>query len=405
LTEVDNALPSERNRVLLLRVGSRYVAYLVMVIHLPLAWAVGWDRLLDTVLPSFAFSFLNLTTPAIQMRFGTLPGWISFIGYSTTHTVWMAIWCGVSSGIHYFLFSISAVGVIAVFGLSQRWALAMALWPMGLFIAIEIGSASTGQYAPIRPDIAPWFAGIVAAASFCIIIGIGGLFAQVTAEAERLLLAEKDRSERLLLNILPAAIARRLTAGGEQVIADRVPEVSVMFADLVGFTPYARDREPAAVVQTLNELFSRFDARVDAAGLEKIKTVGDAYVVIAGTPTPQTDHLAALAGLALDLLDEVRAYRDADGHRFAVRIGLYVGPVVTGVIGTRKMAYDAWGDTVNVASRLESTGVPDRIHVSSDVAARLSGWFTFEARGPMEIKGVGMMQTSFLTARAARATP
>ena len=228
---------------------------------------------------------------------------------------------------------------------------------------------------------------------------IGFLFSRATDEAERLLSAEKDRSERLLLNILPEPIANRLKSGTEKVIADRIDEVSVMFADLVGFTLYARDREPAAVVSVLNVLFSRFDARVDALGLEKIKTIGDAYMVLAGPPTIRPDHLTALADLALELVQEVRAFRDPDGHRFAVRIGLHVGPVVTGVIGTRKMAYDVWGDTVNVASRLESTGLPERIQVSAIVVERLADRFAFEPRGTTEIKGVGAMETFFLTGR------
>src|SRR6185437_8158675 len=180
-------------------------------------------------------------------------------------------------------------------------------------------------------------------------------------------------SERLLLNILPGPIANRLKSGKEHVIADRMDEVSVLFADLVGFTPYAREREPTAVVGMLNALFCRFDDRVSALGLEKIKTVGDAYMVVAGMPEPRPDHLAALAGLALTLVEEVRGFTDADGRRFAIRVGLHVGPVVTGVIGTRKMAYDVWGDTVNVASRLESSSLPDRIHVSDEVVRQLEG--------------------------------
>src|SRR5262245_45360993 len=170
-----------------------------------------------------------------------------------------------------------------------------------------------------------------------------------------------------------------------------------MCADLVGCTAYARHQEAAGVVSFLDALFSRFDARVDAMGLEKIKTIGDAYMVLAGAPTIRPDHLAALAELALELVQEVRAFRDPDGHRFSVRIGLHVGPVVTGVIGRRKMAYDVWGDTVNVASRLEATGLPDHIQVSAMVVERLADRFVFEPRGTTEIRGVGAMETFFLS--------
>jgi class 3 adenylate cyclase len=134
-------------------------------------------------------------------------------------------------------------------------------------------------------------------------------------------------------------------------------------------------------------------------GLEKIKTIGDAYMVLAGSLTIRPDHLTALAELALELVEEVRAFRDPDGHRFSVRIGLHIGPVVRGVIGTRKMAYDVWGDTVNIVSRLEATGLPEHIQVSAAVVERLADRFVFEPRGTIQIKGVGAMETFFLTGR------
>jgi adenylate cyclase len=272
--------------------------------------------------------------------------------------------------------------------------------PMICFAAVEILVGKDGLIISIGPPLAGWFAATNALCSFAIATTIGMLFSKVTDEAEGLLVAEQNRSEALLLNILPKPIAERLKTGEEKIIADRIDEVSVLFADLVGFTPYAREREPTAVVGMLNALFSRFDDTVAALGLEKIKTVGDAYMVVAGAPNPHPDHLSALAGLALTLVEEMRDFADADGRHFAIRVGLHVGPVVTGVIGTRKMAYDVWGDTVNVASRLESSSLPGRIHVSADVVRRLEDRFAFEPCGQTEIKGIGAMKTFFLTASA-----
>ena len=384
----------------MLRSGPHYVAVLVFIMHLPFVAFVG-ARGLGLVVPSVLLTCLNFLIPVVVIRAGTLLGAASFISLSVVQVFFLSASLGASSGIHYFFFSISTVAAYIFHALPRPWAVVFIVIPMLCFAAIEILVGSNGWVMTIPSPLANWFAAINAIGSFTIAATFGFLFSRATREAELLLVAEQGRSERLLLNILPGPIANRLKSGKEHVIADRMDEVSVLFADLVGFTPYAREREPTAVVGMLNALFSRFDDRVSALGLEKIKTVGDAYMVVAGMPEPRPDHLAALAGLALTLVEEVRGFTDADGRRFAIRVGLHVGPVVTGVIGTRKMAYDVWGDTVNVASRLESSSLPDRIHVSDEVVRQLEGRFLFERRGETEIKGIGPMKTFFLTARAS----
>jgi len=400
LTAADSLqLPSAKSRDFLLRVGSRYVAILVLLMHVPLALIVGQAYWLNTILPSMALTCLHFLMPAIVTRFGTLPSAVWFLSLSAFHTFWISVWCGAASGTHYYFFSISAVSIYVFHGYRRVWSILFVALCACLFAIVEVFVRGNGLVIAISPEVAPWLATANGLASFGITTLIGMEFSRATTEAELLLAAEKDRSERLLLNILPEPIAERLKKSDGEVIADRLDQVSVMFADLVGFTPYARNREPAAVVNTLNDLFSRFDGRVDTLGLEKIKTVGDAYMVIAGAPTVRPDHLEALASLALDLVDEVGRYRDPNGDSFSVRIGLHVGPVVTGVIGTRKMAYDVWGDTVNVASRLESTSLPNRIHVSPQVVRDLSERFIFEARGLTDIKGVGPMPTHFLVGK------
>jgi adenylate cyclase len=215
----------------------------------------------------------------------------------------------------------------------------------------------------------------------------------------RLLLAEQERSEHLLLNILPASIAERLMQG-EQVIADDFPEVTVLFADLVDFTLRSRDASPERVVQVLDDLFSALDGLAERYRLEKIKTVGDAYMVVGGLPEPRPDHAQAVADMALAVREEVARHLDPWGRPLAVRIGIDTGPVVAGVIGRRKFSYDLWGDTVNTASRMESNGVPGCIQVTERTHRRLRDGYRLERRGPIQVKGKGEMVTWFLVGRS-----
>jgi adenylate cyclase len=223
--------------------------------------------------------------------------------------------------------------------------------------------------------------------------------------AEAIAEREFKRSEALLANILPAPVVSRLKAQSETIIADAYDDVSILFADIAGSTARASDMPPAEFVRFLNELFSIFDNLVEQHGLEKIKTSGDGYMVVSGAPTPRPDHAPALASLALAMRDATRALLDPSGHPVSVRIGLASGPVVAGVIGTRKFFYDVWGDAVNVASRMETTGVSGRIQVWDDVYGRLKDAFEFEERGATEVKGKGVMQTWYLVRRKAPGGP
>jgi adenylate cyclase len=217
--------------------------------------------------------------------------------------------------------------------------------------------------------------------------------------ANRLLQAERDRSERLLRNVLPGPIADRLKQG-EEVIADGFPEVTVLFADLVDFTRRSHRSSPERVVRVLDDLFSALDRLAERHGLEKIKTIGDAYMVVGGLPEPRPDHAQAVAEMALAVREEVPRHRDPDGRPLAVRIGIDTGPVVAGVIGRRKFSYDLWGDTVNTASRMESGGVEGCIQVTERTYRRLCDCYRFERRGPVQVKGKGTLDTWFLVARA-----
>jgi adenylate cyclase len=214
--------------------------------------------------------------------------------------------------------------------------------------------------------------------------------------------AERARSEALLHNILPAQIVTRLN-GGELLIADRVEEVTILFCDLVGFTQVASRMAPGRVVDNLNRIFSAFDALSRDLGVEKIKTVGDAYMAAAGLPEARADHAEAAAELALGMLETLEELNRAWEVPFQVRIGLHSGPVVAGIIGTHRFIYDVWGDTVNVASRLEAHGLPGRVHVSEQMRRALEHRYELEPRGVINIRGRGKMATAVLTGRKAAA--
>ena len=215
----------------------------------------------------------------------------------------------------------------------------------------------------------------------------------ITAERDRAILAREN--ERLLLNILPEPIAARLR-GGEPMIADRFEDVTLLFADIAEFTQMSAAMSPGELVQILNDVFTVFDELVDRHGLEKVKTIGDAYMVVGGIPEPTPDHTERIAAMALELAAAVQGIEAARRLGIEFRIGIHRGPVVAGVIGTRKFIYDVWGDTVNVASRMESHGVPGRIQVTGAVHERLEGRYPMEARGLIDVKGKGPTPTWFL---------
>ncbi|MBI4294342.1 MAG: GAF domain-containing protein [Betaproteobacteria bacterium] len=212
------------------------------------------------------------------------------------------------------------------------------------------------------------------------------------------ILKEKERSESLLLNVMPERIASRLSAGEKQV-SEYLPEINVFFADIVGFTEFAFRSSPEQVLNVLQNLFVPLDRLCDLHGVEKIKTIGDEFMAISRPlSTNDNGHLRNLAEFALDALKLVEGMRYPDGQLLRIRIGMHTGPGVAGVIGQRKFAYDIWGDTVNIAHRMESTGEAGRIHVSQEIHSRLHEHFSFEEREELEVKGIGRMKTYFLTA-------
>ena len=209
---------------------------------------------------------------------------------------------------------------------------------------------------------------------------------------------EQEKSERLLLNILPKPIADQLKQDST-TIADCFSEVTVLFADIVGFTTLSSQRSPIEVVTFLNQIFSEFDQLAEQFGLEKIKTIGDAYMVVGGLPLPRPDHAAAIAEMALEMQGVIARFNQENQEAIAIRIGISSGPVVAGVIGTHKFTYDLWGDTVNLASRMESQGAAGCIQVTAETFEALQENYLLEERGVIEVRGRGEMRTYWLRDR------
>lgn len=232
-------------------------------------------------------------------------------------------------------------------------------------------------------------------------IATRGIFRNITQRvaAENALREQQEQTERLLLNILPETIANRLKIQPGN-IAEDYANVSVMFADIVGFTQISARLGAIQLVKLLNQIFSAFDRLCDRYGLEKIKTIGDAYMVVGGLPNRSSNHASAIANMALDMQKAIAIFNTENQQNFNIRIGIHSGPVVAGVIGIKKFTYDLWGDTVNIASRMESHGVVGKIQVSEYTYNLLHNQFIFEKRGEIEIKGKGTMTTYLLQGKA-----
>ncbi len=270
---------------------------------------------------------------------------------------------------------------------SALWLL-LYLVTVAITVAVDSGSA-TGETVPDSVKVLFFWMNLTFAS--VIVFAFASSFVRAA-------LRERENANRLLLNILPEKTARRLKAH-PGTIAERHDNVSILFADIVDFTRYAGDRQPEEIVSTLNAVFSHFDTLAETHRLEKIKTIGDAYMVVGGLSGADNDHCARIADMALDMMAFIESFEDTANGSLALRIGIHAGPVVAGVIGRSKFAYDLWGDTVNVASRLETTARDGVIQVSETVYKALKGRFAFDKRGSVDIRGRGPMDVYCLIGR------
>ena len=276
-----------------------------------------------------------------------------------------------------------------------RWYVA---WVV-VFLGSAIAGALVGGVSPAVPE---WFTTTMLALNVtvggAVVFTLLAVFASQRRAALAALREEQARSEGLLLNILPRSIADKLKADN-QPIADQFSSASILFADVVDFTPVTEHLSPAEVVSMLDHLFSHFDVLADRYAVEKIKTIGDCYMVAAGVPTPRPDHARALASMALDMQEAMRSVDDVDHLGLELRIGINSGPVVAGVIGRKRFLYDLWGDAVNTASRMESHGATGRIQITRATKDLLDDEFVCEPRGLIDVKGKGEMETWYVVGR------
>jgi adenylate cyclase len=309
------------------------------------------------------------------------------------------VWAfGRNSGIQ-INYIIAAAVAFAIYGLTHvRLAVALATVGLALHLAAWFLFPPERAHFAAEPSLLDNLYVSSAVTTFCIIALIVG-YAFTVADAAR---AEADA---LLTNILPEAIAERLKERPDARVADSVEQASVMFSDLVGFTELSKRLGAARTVALLDHIVTEFDRLAARHGVEKIKTIGDGYMAVTGVSVPRSDHLPCLARMALGLPDLVERLSAAHGVNLRVRVGIAIGPVMAGVIGTDKFSYDVWGDTVNLASRLESHGLPGKIQVSCAVREALGEGFVFEPRGPIEVKGIGRLETWLLKAERAAEGP
>jgi len=296
--------------------------------------------------------------------------------------------------LHIYLICLAVAAFLIFFDAPLRVPLFYALLCVAVFVAWELGWVRSAPFVPPDPVTALVARHVAFVGAMVILIALAMTFVRDIAEAERQLVAANDRIETLLENMLPETIARRLRDEGH-TFADAFPTCTILFADIVGFTRYASEHAAGDVVDLLDRVFSRFDELVEAAGVEKIKTIGDAYMVVAGVPTPRPDHACAIADLALQMQEAIRPF----GLR--LRIGINTGPVVAGVIGKKRFIYDLWGDAVNVASRMETQARPESIQITESTAAAIGEYFVLERLGPIEVRGRGMLEVWVLAGRAA----
>lgn len=321
---------------------------------------------------------------------------ICCIGFGT-----LAYLSGRDSLLHFYIL-LAVVNIVILLGtrepveaaLSAVACIAVTVYCHWAFPEPALGDAISPAFIEFLATFGIFTLGVLAA-------GVLLLLSQQVRAAQDALAAEHARSEALLDNLLPTEIATRLKSAPGQVIADDLPEVTILFADIVDFTPRATAMPAEEVVAFLNSVFTAFDTLTHRYGLEKIKTIGDAYMVAAGMPVARSDHAQAIADMALAMLAVTQELSEEAHQPVEVRIGLHSGSAIAGVIGTQKVFYDVWGDTVNTASRMESQGEVGRIQLTAETKEQLGDAYLFKERGLVDIKGKGLVKTYWLVGKRA----
>jgi len=382
-------------------VGLASLTFLMFAVHdalvVPQVRGQAWAVRFGVFVPASALVFWLLTSRYL-LRFSQL----MMLVYGLAASFVVLYIAAIAGGSGYFLYTSFAVAFVTLGPFVARLGvlaqLAYTLLTLLMFAALDHALA----HCPLQVSLS-------VESTLLSLGGIGALIAyrqerqaresflqrRLIDDQVRALAAEKARAEELLLNVLPASIAERLKRG-QRPIADGFPRVSVLFADIVGFTKMSERVTPVELVDRLNRMFSSFDDLADKLKLEKIKTIGDAYMVAGGLHSHEYDHAQTIAEMALGMQRRALEFSRDFGEALSIRIGIHTGPVVAGVIGKRKFIYDVWGDTVNTASRMESHGEPGMIHVTEETRQLLKDMYTLTARGEITVKGKGVMRTWFL---------
>lgn len=357
-------------------------------------WQIGFIN----VITGIAFVAIPLLRPL-----GELVAPLTFIVVAYASIFFITWNIGTGAGMQFYYLSAASV-LVLVLGI-ERIALAGALAAVGALLAVVL-EVMVPNNVDNQPEWSLTLGFVTSVVSTCVLAFATVWYAlREIARAEAAMEMEYERSERLLANMLPTSIAERLKDPEHGTIADRYDDASILFADIAGFTERASDTPPCDLVAFLDRIYTQFDTLVDRHGLEKIKTTGDSYMVVSGVPQPRADHVQALADLALDMATAAAGLTDPLGRAAPVRIGLASGPVVAGVVGSRRFFYDVWGDAVNVASRMETTDQAGRIQVPENVYQRLKDDFVLEERGNVTVKGKGVMRTWYLVGRSVQVDP
>jgi len=354
-----------------------------------------WQR----AIVNAAFAVVVASIPLLH-RFGPLAAPLAFVVLAYAFLFRTSYQVGTGGGAYLHYLTATVLGILFLGTERTLLTAALSVVAAGLIITLHvIAPHNTGLLSPAALFFGNFVINVVASAAilYAAIHYALGQIARAETAAER----EYERSETLLSNILPQRVAARLKHRTSSVIADSYAEASILFADMAGFTSRASDTTPDELVRFLNDVFTKLDGLVERHGLEKIKTTGDAYMVISGVPEPRRDHAEALADLALEIRKALTGLADPKGRPVPVRMGIASGAVVAGVVGTRKFFYDVWGDAVNTASRMESTGEAGKIQVAPETYELLKDRFDLEERGLIEVRGKGQMRTWFLIGREA----
>jgi class 3 adenylate cyclase len=349
------------------------------MLYLDIAVLIGFIGLFMSIL---WFKISYKTSRFIALFFGTLITAIPVLYYGidtivTVHLVFLAM------------------ATILMFSRNEKQLFLKYLGGiLAVFIFVVFWSLYYGQLYTVEPKTFRIFNTIVAFDTMFIALYYTYFFFSENTQFKDQLTEEREKSDTLLLSIFPESIANHFRNSSIS-IADSFENVTIIFADIVGFTEYSNRMNASELVQMLDEVFSEFDALVDKYGIEKIKTIGDSYMAVGGLPNPHHKHCHKVADLALEITEVIKT-KFADNYKIKMRIGIHTGKAVAGVIGNKKFAYDLWGDSVNIASRFEASGQPEKVHVSEDVRIILGDDYHFEECGEIEIKGKGLMKSFFL---------